>query len=44
MGGPVNSEDEFRRADRAAKRDGRWLVAIVIGAAALGLVLRWWVR
>ena len=44
MTGPVNSEEEFERADRAAKREGVRLVGISIGAAALGLGLRWWLR
>lgn len=42
MAGPVKSEDEFERADRASKREGLWLVGIVIGAVALGLVWQWW--
>ena len=44
MTGPMNSEEEFERADRAAKRAGVRLVGILIGAAALGLTLRWWFR
>ncbi len=44
MTGPVNSEDEFERADRAANGAGVRLVGILIGAAALGLALRWWLR
>lgn len=40
MGEPVKSEDEFRRADRSAKREGLGCLAIAAAAAALGLAWR----
>lgn len=44
MAGPVNSEDEYRCADRGAKREGLGCLAMLAGAIALAVVAGWWLR